>query len=285
MDAGDVERAVAAVTASATAFGLPSKRATVRHNSNKLALHLQPCDVFARVAWIGREIAATEIDIVQQLTAVDAPVARLAPGVTPKVHHCDDFAVTYWTHYDPSDAKPLSPGGFADALERLHTGMRDVAVDVPHFFDRVDEATQLVSDHDRTPALAASGRQLLLDTLGSARHEIERHGGAEQLIHGEPHEGNILSTRHGARFIDFETCCVGPVEFDVAHAPLDVSAHYVGLDHTLLSVSRRLVLAMVGAWRWDIDDEFPDGHRHGRAILELLEDGPPWPALGSLNSA
>jgi hypothetical protein len=42
------------------------------------------------------------------------------------------------------------------------------------------------------------------------------------------------------------------------------------------------VLAMVAAWRWDIRDEFPDGHQHGRHILSLLREGPPWPALGTL---
>jgi hypothetical protein len=41
------------------------------------------------------------------------------------------------------------------------------------------------------------------------------------------------------------------------------------------------VLAMVAAWRWDIRDEFPDGHQHGRHILSLLRQGPPWPALDS----
>ena len=44
---------------------------------------------------------------------------------------------------------------------------------------------------------------------------------------------------------------------------------------------RRLVLAMVAAWRWDIRDEFPDRHQHGRDILSLLRQGPPWPALGT----
>ena len=44
----------------------------------------------------------------------------------------------------------------------------------------------------------------------------------------------------------------------------------------------RLVLATVAAWRWDIRDEFPDGHQHARDILSLLHQGPPWPALGNL---
>jgi hypothetical protein len=92
----------------------------------------------------------------------------------------------------------------------------------------------------------------------------------------------LLSTRDGLLFIDFETCCRGPIEFDVAHVSEQVSARYPDVDQVLLAACRRLVLAMVAAWRWDIRDEFPDGHQHGRDILSLLRQGPPWPALGTL---
>ncbi len=57
---------------------------------------------------------------------------------------------------------------------------------------------------------------------------------------------------------------------------------YPDVGQVLLAECRRLVLAMVAAWRWDIRDEFPDGHQHGREILSLLRQGPPWPALGTL---
>jgi hypothetical protein len=117
-----------------------------------------------------------------------------------------------------------------------------------------------------------------------ARERIRSCGAAEQLLHGEPHPGNLLSTRDGLPFIDFERCCRGPVEFDVAHVPEEVSAHYPGVDYILLAECRRLVLAMVAAWRWDVRDEFPHGHQHGRDILLLLRQGPPWPALGALDA-
>jgi hypothetical protein len=52
----------------------------------------------------------------------------------------------------------------------------------------------------------------------------------------------------------------------------------------LLQECRRLVLAMVAAWRWDERDEFPNGRRHGLNILGLLRNGPPWPALGALST-
>ena len=68
----------------------------------------------------------------------------------------------------------------------------------------------------------------------------------------------------------------------VAHVPDEVSAHYLGVDQALVQECRRLVLAMVAAWRWDMRDEFPNGRRHAVEILGLLRDGPPWPALGAL---
>jgi hypothetical protein len=72
------------------------------------------------------------------------------------------------------------------------------------------------------------------------------------------------------------------VEFDVAHVPDEVSAHCPDVDPVVLQECRRLVLAMVAAWRWDVRDEFPNGNEQVRDILILLRAGPPWPALGAL---
>jgi Predicted choline kinase involved in LPS biosynthesis len=61
-------------------------------------------------------------------------------------------------------------------------------------------------------------------------------------MHGEPHPGNVLSTKTGLLFIDLETCCRGPVEFDLAHVPEDVSERYADADEELLSECRILFL-------------------------------------------
>ena len=256
--------------------------AVVIHNSNKLALRLLPCGVLARVALAGQEVAALEVELALRLAGTASPVAALEPRVEPRVYERDGFAVTLWTYYEAVAPDLDLPGAYADVLQRLHHGMRSAGIATPHFLDRAAEAERLVAHRDDTPALAEADRQLLLGTLLSARERIHRRGAAEQLLHGEPHPGNLLSTREGPLFIDFETCCRGPVEFDVAHVPEEVSARYPNLDHVLLAECRRLVLAMIAAWRWDIRDEFPDGHRHGRDILSLLRKGPPWPALGAL---
>lgn len=99
------------------------------------------------------------------------------------------------------------------------------------------------------------------------------------MLHGEPHPGNLLSTKIGPLFIDLETCCRGPIEFDLAHVPQEVAEHYPNADRELLGECRGLVLAMVAAWRWDTGDEFPNGARVGRELVSTLRKGPPWPTL------
>jgi hypothetical protein len=66
--------------------------------------------------------------------------------------------------------------------------------------------------------------------------------------------------------------------------PDEVSLLYPDIDQALLQQCRRLVLAMVAAWRSDVRDELPNGHRHGRDIVRLLRKGPPWPTLGALST-
>ncbi len=188
----------------------------------------------------------------------------------PRVYERDGFVVTLWTYYEPATPREVSPADYANALERLHAGMRTLDVPTPHFTDRVEQAQQLVASRDHTPALADADRELLGDTLRSLRQAIGERGAAEQLLHGEPHPGNVLSTKNGPLFIDLETCCRGPVEFDLAHVPEEVSEHYPDVDQDLLRECRILVLAMVAAWRWDRGDQFPNGRQLGTEWLSQL---------------
>jgi hypothetical protein len=251
----------------ASSLGLAAGDAVVLHDSNKLTLRLLPCDVLARVAPVAHGIARFEMDLAQRLAAAGCPVAALDPRVEPRVHERDGFEVTLWTYYPSASSGGVAPADYAGALERLHTGMRALDVPTPHFTDRVDEARRLVVDRDRAPALADADRELLAGTLDDLRRSIGGRAGAEQLLHGEPHPGNVLPAADGPLFIDFETCCRGPVEFDLAHAPDDVGAHYPGVDQDVLRECRVLVLAMVTAWRWDREDRLPDGRRLGTEWL------------------
>jgi hypothetical protein len=267
MQASEVPRAVAAAMSIASSLDLTVDDAIVLQNSNRLTLRVLPCDVLARVAPVAHQVAQFEVELAQRLVESGCPVAALEPRVDPRVYERDGFVVTLWTYYEPVTSREISPADYAYALERLHASMRKLDVSAPHFTNRVDSAQQLVGSRDHTPALADADRELLGDTLRGLRRGIGERGGVEQLLHGEPHPGNVLTTKSGLLFIDLETCCRGPVEFDLAHAPEEVSEHYPRVDRDLLRECRILVLAMITTWRWDQGDQLPNGRELGTEWL------------------
>lgn len=267
MQATEAQRAVAAAMSIASSLGLPVDEAIVLNDSNKVTLRLLPCDVLARVAPVAQQVALFEIELAQRLAESGSPVAALEPRVEPRVYERDGFVVTLWTYYEPVTPDVVSPADHAHALEQLHAGMRKIDVPTPHFTDRVESAQQLVASRDLTPELADADRDLLSNTLRRLRRAIDERSPAEQLLHGEPHPGNVLSTKNGLLFIDLETCCRGPVEFDLAHAPEEVSEHYPDVDQDLLRDCRILVLAMITTWRWDRGDRLPNGRQLGTEWL------------------
>ena len=270
VDATELPKAVDACKGVAAACGLRVDDAVVLNNSNRLAVHLQPCDVLARVAPRARQNGAEfEIEVVRRLAETGAPLATLDPRVDPRVYEHADFAITLWTYYEPVPPHDIAPNEYVSALEQLHAAMRqaNLAGDwLPHFTDRVDEAQRLVADPTNNPEIAGNDRELLVTTLKSMRQAIVDRGAPEQLLHGEPHPGNVLRTRSGLLFVDLETCCRGPVEFDIAHAavnasrpPIEIGAHYTGADQSLVRDCWILMLAMVTAWRCEPGDDLPNG--------------------------
>ena len=282
MQPSEIQRALAAAMSIASALGLAVDDAVVLHDSNKLTVRLLPCDVAARVAPIAHQVARFEIELAQRLAETGSPVAALEPRAEPRVYESDGFAVTLWTYYTPAISGEVSPADYANALERLHAGMRKLDLRTPHFTDRVEEAQHHVETTDLTPDLADTDRKLLITTLRSRKQAIADRGAAEQLLHGEPHPGNVLATKSGLLFIDLETCCRGPVEFDLAHMPEEVGDHYPDVDQDLLRECRILVLAINTTWRWDAGDQFPNGPRVGRELVSVLRQGPPWPTLDAV---
>jgi len=276
---------VAAAVSTAAALDLTVDDAIVLHDSNRLAVRLLPCDVLVRVAPAAHAAARFEVELAQRLAVTESPVAGLDPRVAPRVYRRDGFVITFWTYHEPVSALGVAPAAYADALERLHVGLRTVDLPTPHFTDRITEAQRLVASPGDTPALADADRAFLTTTLRGLPRAIDDRGAAEQLLHGEPHPGNLLDTKDGPLFIDLETCCRGPVEFDLAHVPEVVCRHYPEVDEALLRDCRGLVLAMVAAWRWDRRDRFPNGRRVGLDLLRALREGPPYPPIDAIKAA
>ncbi|MGN9789950.1 phosphotransferase [Streptomyces sp. OZ13] len=264
MEPRELRRAVEAGRATASELGLRVDDVVVIHNSDRVALRLVPCDVLARVAPSGHLADSEfEVEVAHRLADVDAPVAELDPRVAPRVHVRDAFAISLWTYYEAAGSE-IAPADYADVFMRHHAALRRIDLDAPHFTDRVAAALREVDDRERSPELTDSDRELLSGALRGQSAAIGIDEAGDQLLHGEPHPGNLLNTRRGPLFVDLATCCRGPVEFDLAHAPDEVGKHYAGADHDLIHRCRALNWAMFSAWRWRRDDQMP-GRDHWRA--------------------
>ncbi|PSM44490.1 aminoglycoside phosphotransferase [Streptomyces dioscori] len=266
MEPVELRRAIAAGRATASELGLRVDEVIVVHDSDRVALRLTGCDVLARVAPLGHLADSEfEVEVARRLVDVDAPVAELDPRVEPRVHLRDDFAISLWAYYEPVGPE-IAPADYADAFARHHAALRriDLAAAAPHFTDRVAVASREVDDRSRSPELSDTDRELLSTTLSGLSAAIGVGSAGEQLLHGEPHPGNLLNTRRGPLFVDLGTCCRGPVEFDLAHAPEEVGRLYAGADPDLVHRCRALNWALFSAWRWRRDDGVPD-RDHWRA--------------------
>lgn len=282
MEHSDAARAIAAAAAVATQVGLAVDEAIVLHDSNQLTLRLTPAEVVARVRPAG-DAAGVELQRARVLARGGSPVGTPDARAPERVHHRDGFDVTLWTYHEPA-AAPLPARRYAEALQRLHAGLAAVQLTAPRFVDRVAEARRIAAQVPLSPELSDADRAVLAGRLDERGRTVQSHGAVERLLHGEPHPGNVLDTAAGPLFIDFETLCRGPVEFDLAHVPRAVCRHYPGLDAELLDACRGLVIAMVAAWRWHAADEFPGRDPWRRTLLRALRAGPPWPALDDLTA-
>lgn len=278
MESSAAARAIEAAISVAVALDLPTDDAILLHNSNKLALRLLPCDVFARVSPVRLKLAEFEANLARRLAESGSPVAPLEPRVEQRAYERDGFEATLWTYHEPVASRVSAPD-YAIALARLHEGMRTIDVPTPHFTERIADPTGNVAS---TPALNDTERDLLTSTLRDLGRAVTERDAPEQLLHGEPHPGNVLSTRVGPRFIDLETCCRGPVEFDLAHGPAAAGEHYPDIDQALLADCQGLVLAVVAKHRCAPGDELPNGQRALRNLIGALRAGPPWPALDAV---
>ncbi len=275
-------------------LGLAVDDAVVLNDSNRLVIRLLPCDIVARVApieyqpsgayslWADyRARAEIELEVVHRVALIGGPVAVPDPRVQPRVHLHDDFVIDMWTYYEPVPSEVPS-NDYARALARLHASMREIDVRTPHFTDRIADSQRWVVGRDVTPELDEADRTLLIDTFEDLRRSTIDRGASEQLLHGEPHQWNVLNTMDGPLFIDFENCVRGPVEYDLAWAPHEVAERYPDTDRELLSECRGLMLAIVAAHFWRPDSDHPNSRQGRFEFLEGVRAGPPWPAIDAL---
>ena len=268
-------RAFEAAVALGSRLGLDVSGARILQDWNDTIVHLAPEPVVARVRTSraeavepGEATHARELAIVRHALTRGAPVVPPAEDAGPFTQ--DGLAVTLWRYADElsDEVTDAEAGG---ALLELHRALVDFSGDLPPLSDRFDRAAAVISTPSAVPRLAPSDRTFLAERFLALRVEAESAGRSRRVLHGGPHTANLLATREGPRWIDFDTACRGPLEWDLAHLGDAAVAFFPEADAHLLGTMRKLVSADVAIWCWHTYGRAPEVDEAAHHHLEALK--------------
>ncbi len=248
-------RALAAAVAVASSHGLELDDPVVIYSGSNVLVHLRPAGLVARVmtgtialhddprAWLEQEVA---------VVAFLAPSGlAVAPGrsIPPGPHYQDGLWMTFTELV--SDIEP-GPGedfvaGVEDARElgrmlralhdalRLYEGPLSGPTELRESIERLLGRLRAVDAQQRS-TIVSLGRR-----LEELRPFVFESGLATQALHGDVSLWNLLRTRGGLVWNDFEDTFRGPVHWDLASAVGSLRIH---------RADGRVERAMLDAYGW-----------------------------------
>lgn len=267
--------ALEVATEVAGELGIITTDPVVLQETNNKVVWLRPEPVVAKVAVRAHSQADLRLEfaVATELAASDAEIARPMPGTQPVVHPGTGFVVTFWERLDGADRVDVPAQELAGSLHRLHTALGRTGVSLPSFKVMLARAREVLDDDARMAALREEDRDFLRGAYDRGLLALEGVDLDGRRLHGEPHNGNRIQTSRGPRWIDFESCCFGPLEWDLAFQPPDVVRLFPEADPGLLALLRTLNSVRVATWCWG-SAHHPEMRRHGAQHLALLRSGP-----------
>jgi hypothetical protein len=263
--------AVSAAIRVAAEYGLLTEDPVVLQATNNVVVWLRPNEVVAKVGTSldGAENLVREYTVAVALASKNAPIAPPLMGTEPSRDPDTDLVVTLWTRLDHDPELEVAPTDIAMALRRLHDELARTHGAQPSFKVAVHRARAILDDDRLMAAPSREDRSTLRRAIDRLLREMDAHGYVEQLLHGEPHRGNLLATPMGLRWVDLGGVCVGPLEWDLAFIPDQAGPAFPTADPELLGLARTLTSACVATWCW-LRPEVDEMRRHGELHLERV---------------
>jgi hypothetical protein len=268
--------AVEAAVYLAARFGLPVEEPVLLRSTNNVAAWLRPTMVVAKIGVGHQRGFQIDVSVASALGSLGGPVVSPAPELPAVVHSHGGFDVTFWRYYPqpadvdiPGDQVAVALRQLHDTYARISTGLRAT---LPSYFEELQSVSTLLRDGRGLPALETD-RQLLIRVFDHLWRQLQVASDvrAHVVIHGSPHPYNVLLVDGTPRFIDFETTCLGPVEWDLAHTSQETADSYPGtIDAQLLQTCRDLVRVKTTAWCW-ADVDRGDLREHAEMHLAYLK--------------
>ena len=205
------ERVLGAVLELAPDLGLPADRPVVLREGSSLLVHLRPAPVVARAALktaavrAGPDWYARELAVAAHLVEAGAPVVPPAADVAPGPHVRDGTPITFWRYAEPS-GDPVDPEAAGRGLRICHEALADFAGPLPRL--ALLHEAEAVAERLGDPALHRVAR--------AARAEVEALDLPVQAVHGDGDLNNVIQTRDGPLWNDWEDTMLAPVAWDLA---------------------------------------------------------------------
>jgi Phosphotransferase enzyme family len=251
-------------------FGIEVEEPILLQDTNNTVFWLAPSPVVAKVGTGKHDRLDRELITGMALEEASAPVVGPSRLVPRAVHQRQGYRITFWQYVAESGGDLEAPS-VASALGVLHAALARIegSGGLPAFSEELDLVERRLNDPRFAPALNEADRRLLLDAL----ELVAPSDDLDNVLHGSPHRFNILSAQGSPRFIDFETVCRGPIEWDLAHLEPAVAEAYPGtIDSQLLARCTLVVSAKTAAWCWDQADQNDDMRWHASHHLDVIRE-------------
>jgi Ser/Thr protein kinase RdoA (MazF antagonist) len=184
----------------------------------------------------------------------------------------DGLEVTFWEYCAHAAGEP-TPDQLGRSLRLLHEALKDYPEPLPDW-DRFDGVGRILDAPALLARLSPVDRAFLRRTFRELCDAIAEFHPPKQPLHGEPHGANLLLSSRGPRWIDFESACAGPQEWDLTVLPDEiVLAYFDDVNRDLLHVLRRMRSLCVAVWCWLDPDRASVLREAGTYHLALLKGG------------
>jgi Ser/Thr protein kinase RdoA (MazF antagonist) len=196
-------------------------------------------------------MAGGELTIATHLASRRAPSVRPACEVGAGPYLENNCAITLWEFVE---GRPVATDAderlAAASLREVHSALADIDVTLPSFLAKIDSCETILANGDEAPKLPLRDRAFLQNVYRRLRGDLSSVGGSWQPLHGDAHVENAMVVGSGAIWMDFESVCVGPLEWDVGFLPAETWSEFTGLDRTLISLLADVRSCCVATWCW-----------------------------------
>ena len=271
------ERAIRAAVAVADRLGMTSVTPVILKDSNHTSIHLVPFPVVARVVApsVGQGASAAlsaELSVAEHLARAGAPIVAPTIDVPPGPHLEANETMTLWQFVAHRPAEESDGPVAAEGLREIHGALRSYSERLPSFEVALDACRRLLQEETGLPALATPDKLFLLTEHDRLRRLLATAAIAPVAIHGDPHLGNVLMTSSGPRWTDWESACIGPLEWDLACLPETALGIVPAVNAELLAVLRDLRSVCVAVWCWAEPDRAPEKRQAAEYHLRRLRE-------------